>query len=152
MVLDRIDNGERYYPLHPGFKPAFEYLKNLDLKAVPAGRQEIDGSRLYAVITRGPGKGMEKARLESHKRYIDIQCAISGTDLIGWKNISECAARGQGYIEEKDIEYFPGMSEVWVKTLPGTFGIFFPEDVLAPMGSEEELFKVILKVAVDWDL
>jgi biofilm protein TabA len=150
MVLDRIDNGERYYPLHPGFKPAFEYLKKIDLKTVPAGRQEIDGIRLFAVITRGQGKGIEKARLESHKNYIDIQCTISGTDLIGWKNISDCLSQGQGYIEEKDIEYFPGISDIWVKTPPGTFGIFFPEDVHAPMGSTEDLFKVILKVKVDW--
>ncbi len=139
-----------YYSLHPGFKPAFEFLKKIDLKNVPTGRLEIDGSRLYAVVTRGMGKGMEKARLESHKRYIDIQCDISGTDLIGWKNISECSSEGLGYNEEKDIEFFPGISEVWVKTQPGTFGIFFPEDVHAPMGSGEELFKVILKVAVDW--
>jgi len=150
MILDRIDNAERYYSLHPGFKPAFEYLKKLDLNSVPAGRQEIDGSRLFAVINRKPGKGMESARLESHKNYIDIQCSITGTDLIGWKNISECAAEGEGYSQEKDIEFYPGMSQVWIKTLPGTFGIFFPEDVHAPMGGTEDLFKVILKVAVDW--
>ena len=41
------------------------------------------------------------------------------------------------YLEEKDIEYFTGISQIWIKTLPGTFGIFFPEDVHAPMGSVE---------------
>ena len=35
-------------------------------------------------------------------------------------------------------------------TPPGTFAVFFPEDVHAPLGSEDDLFKVVIKIAVDW--
>ena len=151
MVLDRIDNAERSFPLHPGFKPAFEHLKTVNLAALAPGRYPIDGDRLSMIVTRGPGKGTDKTRLEAHKRYIDIQCTISGTDLIGWKNIRACAAEGLGYNDEKDIEFFPGASDVWVPVPAGAFGIFFPEDAHAPNGAVEELFKVILKVKVEWE-
>jgi biofilm protein TabA len=36
-------------------------------------------------------------------------------------------------------------------TIPqGSFGIFYPEDAHAPMGSDGPLHKVVVKVAVDW--
>ena len=105
---------------------------------------------MFLVIVRRQGKGMEEATLESHIRYIDVQCTISGTDLIGWKHIGECKGTGQGYDEEKDLEFYTGKADTWVKTPPGTFGIFFPEDVHAPLGSEDELLKVVLKIAVEW--
>ncbi len=151
MVLDTIENAGRSYALHPGFKPAFEYLKSQDLDTVTDGRHEIDGDRLYMVVSRGMGKGKEKAKFESHQRYIDIQCTISGTDVIGWKNIGQCAGEGQGYNPEKDIEFYASRTEAWVPVPAGTFGIYFPEDVHAPKGAEGELFKVILKVKVDWE-
>ena len=150
MVLDTIENAERSYPLHPGFKPAFEYLKTVDLEAIATGRHEIDGTRLFMVVDRGPGKGKANARFEAHQRYIDIQCTMSGTDLIGWKNIRQCAGEGQGYNPEKDIEFFSSKTEAWVPVPSGSFGIYFPEDVHAPKGSDDHIFKVILKVAVDW--
>jgi YhcH/YjgK/YiaL family protein len=150
MILDRIDNAGRYYPLHPGFKPAFEHLKTLFLSTMEDGRHEVDGARLFMILMHRRGKGMDNTRLESHVRYIDIQCTISGTDMIGWKNLRECAADGEGYNDEKDIEFFPGKPDVWVKTPPGTFAVFFPEDVHAPLGSEDDLFKVVIKIAVDW--
>lgn len=151
MVLDTIENSGRFYALHPGFKPAFEYLKSLDLETVSAGRHEIDGARLFMIVDRGIGKGKENTRFEAHKRYIDIQCTISGNDIIGWKNIRECAGKGQGYNDEKDIEFFDCRSGAWVPVPEGNFGIYFPEDVHAPKASEDKLFKVILKVKVDWE-
>ena len=149
MILDRIDNAERYYPMHPGFQKAFEYLKNMNYEAADDGRYEVDGDKIFIIIMRRKGKGIDDTRLECHKKYIDIQCTISGADLIGWKNLEECAGKGQGYNEEKDVEFFPGKSGVWIKTPPGTFAVFFPEDAHAPLGSEGDLFKVVMKIAVE---
>jgi YhcH/YjgK/YiaL family protein len=151
MVLDTIANAERSYSLHPGFKAAFEHLKTVDFETVGEGRHEIDGSRLYMIVNRGSGKGKDNARFEAHQRYIDIQCTISGDDLIGWKNIKQCAGEGLGYNPEKDIEFYASQSPVWVPVPAGTFGIYFPEDVHAPKGSTDLLMKIILKVAVDWE-
>jgi len=150
MVLDTIQNAERSYSLHPGFKPAFEYLKTVNLDTIEKGRYEIDGARLFMVVDRGEGKGKDNARFEAHQRYIDIQCTISGDDLIGWKNVKECAGEGLGYNPEKDIEFFATQSTVWTPVPAGSFGIYFPEDVHAPKGATGRLFKIILKVAVDW--
>lgn len=148
MILDKIDNAERYYPLHPGFKQAFDYVKTVDPDKAEPGTYPIDGKRIYAIILHRKGKGIENALLEKHNEYIDIQCTISGEDLMGWKNIEDRRAEGQGYNEEKDVEKFTEKPEVWIKTLPGTFAIFFPEDLHAPEGTEKEFFKVVIKIAI----
>jgi beta-galactosidase beta subunit len=82
----------------------------------------------------GSGEIGEKNSAEARKRYIDMQ--------------RECAAEGLGYNEEKNVEFFPGKPGVCVFVPAGTFGIFFPEDVYATIGAEEEL---VFKVRVEWE-
>ncbi|MBN1294673.1 MAG: YhcH/YjgK/YiaL family protein [Candidatus Latescibacteria bacterium] len=149
MILDRIDNAERYYPLHPGFKKAFNFMKEIKIETLDDGRYTVDGEKIFILVMRRKGKGIDETKLECHKKYIDIQCTLSGTDLIGWKNLSDCEGSGLGYNDEKDVEFFPGKSSVWVKTPPGTFAVFFPEDVHAPLGSEGDLFKAVIKIKAE---
>ena len=70
--------------------------------------------------------------------------------MIGWQNIKDCRTEGQGYNVEKDVEFFTEKPKVWIKTPPGTFAIFFPEDMHAPEGTEEDFFKIVIKVEVNW--
>jgi biofilm protein TabA len=150
MILDHVQNGERYGLLHPGFPAAFEFLKRKDLADLSAGRHPIDGERLYALVVQQDGRGREKARLEIHRRYIDIQFTVTGADDIGWKPVVQCTNYGQEYNDEKDVAFFTDLPEVWVTTLPGSCGIFFPEDAHAPLGGTGPIHKIVVKVAVDW--
>ena len=150
MILDALSNEERLRNFHPGFRAAFQFLREADLPQLSDGRQEIDGSRLYAVVVRGQGKGQKGAKLEAHRRYIDIQYSLAGPDVIGWKQVSTCRNPEQEYSEAKDIQFFLDASDSWVTVPQGSFGIYFPQDAHAPMGSEGPIHKVVVKVAVDW--
>jgi biofilm protein TabA len=57
---------------------AFAFLRTTDLPALAPGRHQIDGDRLYASIDRLSGRGLAGARLECHRRQIDIQLTIEG--------------------------------------------------------------------------
>jgi YhcH/YjgK/YiaL family protein len=85
MILDILENADRYTALHPSFSTAFAVLRRKDIALLPEGRIEIDGDEVYAVIIKGKGRIPEDGRLETHDRYIDIHYVISGTDTIGWK-------------------------------------------------------------------
>lgn len=146
MIFDHLENAKRYYALHPTFEAAFEFLRRKDLASLPAGRNEVDGDRLYAVVVRRQGKGKDAAQLEMHKQYIDIQFTVSGTDVIGWKTTSSCAKTGLGIDKVKDLEFFTARPDTWITTPPTTFAIFYPEDAHAPLGGEGELQKVVMKV------
>jgi YhcH/YjgK/YiaL family protein len=150
MILDVLSNEEQLKKLHPGFGVAFQYLRGPNLDQLPEGRQEIDGSRLYAMVVRGQGRGLKGAKLEVHRRYIDIQYSLAGLDVIGWKHTATCRNPVQAYDEQKDIQFFLDAADSWVTVPQGSFGIFYPEDAHAPLAADGPIHKVIVKVAVDW--
>lgn len=147
MILDRMENRERYVGLHGAFGEAFAFLAALDPAGLKAGRIDIDGPRIYAVVVDGDGKGEAAARLETHRQYIDIQYQVAGTDHIGWAPAA--GLPGEGYRADNDIEFHPAAPETWVNTPPGRFAVFFPSDAHAPMGATGRLLKVVVKVRVE---
>jgi len=148
MILDRLEAADRYVCLHAGFAKAFAFLRRADLTKLAPGRHEIDGDRVYAMVIQAPGRGRDAARLEAHRRYIDVQYAAAGIDEIGWKSRSTCRQRHSDYDADKDVEFFADTPEAWLALHPGSFAVFFPEDPHAPMIAEGNLHKVVVKVAV----
>ena len=152
MILDRLDNAERYFSLHPGFRPACEFLWRTDFTKLSAGRHEVDGARLYCMLNKGTGRGRDAARLEAHRQYIDIQYTIVGPDEIGWRALATCERVEKPFDAEADFGLFADPPETWITVSAGRFAIFYPEDAHAPLGApaEREVLKVVMKVAVDW--
>ena len=151
MIFDSLDNASRYFPLHPGFEAAFEFLRQQDLTQLKDGPNDVAGERLSAMVVRDTGKGKDAAKFESHRQYIDIQYTVSGSDDIGWENQSVCTPDGKGYMSESDAELYSNSPSLWTTVPQGHFVIFFPEDAHAPMGTDKAVQKVVVKVAVDWD-
>lgn len=150
MIFDSLKNSKRYRALHPGFKPGFEFLNNHPLEQLTDGKHAIDGDRLFALGMATSGKGMEKAVLETHRKYIDIQFTFSGTDVIGWDEQPHCTPEPDGYNSDKDVEFYTDRPRLWIPVSSGRFAIFYPEDAHAPLGTDGFVHKVVIKVALDW--
>ncbi len=148
MILDVIENAQRYFTLNKGLQRAFEFLVRPDLRELLVGRFEIAGDRVYAMISKGPGRRREGALLESHEKYIDIQLVLAGTDRMGWKPKSSCGQTTGEYDQEGDFQFFADEPNSWVSVGPGTFVIFFPEDAHMPLISDGEIHKIVVKIAV----
>jgi biofilm protein TabA len=148
VILDTLAHAARYAPMHAGFARAFEFLATADLDALPPGRREIDGDRIYVSIDHTEGRGEDGARLEVHRRYIDIQYTIAGDELIGWMPLARCAAPDGAFDEAKDVGFFADRPSTWAAVPPGSFTIFFPHDAHAPLAGQGRLRKAIVKVAV----
>jgi len=148
MILDTLENTDRYFRIHPGFQTAFEFLKRPDLAGLEPGRHEIDGEQVFALVSKGPGRTRRDGKLETHRTFIDIQCVISGTDEMGWKPASSCTDPAGPYDPEKDIRFFTDEPDAWVTVHAGAFVIFLPEDAHLPLISDGEIHKVVLKVAL----
>ena len=154
MVLDTLARCHRYTPLHPAFARAFAFLTGphwaeLASGAASAGRHDIDGDRLYVSINRTDGRGRDGARLEAHRRCIDIQLTIDGYDEIGWKSLGDCAQPAGAFDAAKDIVFFSDRPESWVSLPAGHFAIFFPDDAHAPLAGRGTVKKAIMKIAVE---
>lgn len=150
MILDLLSHAGRYATLHPGFALAFEFIERTDLAALEPGRHVIDGDRLYVGISDERGRGRSAARLEAHRRYIDIQCAIGGSDRIGWRSLDDCSQVADDYVPERDIVFFRDEPDCWFTLRPGAFTILFPEDAHAPLAGEGAVRKAVFKVQLKW--
>jgi len=148
MILDAAACHQRYVPLHPLFERAFRFLSDTDLGSLAPGRHPIDGDRLYVSIDHVQGRGRDGARLEAHRRYIDIQYTIAGNEEIGWCPLADCGAPSGGFDDTRDIGFFDRRPATWLCVPPGTFVIFYPDDAHAPLGGNGPLKKAIVKVAV----
>lgn len=148
MILDILENAKRYSTLNKGFSKAIDFLLRPDLKELPVGKYDIDGERVYAMVSGDSGRKREDALLETHEKYIDIQLVLAGTDTMGWKPKSLCKKPSSEYDQEEDIQYFSDEPDAWIATKSGAFVIFFPEDAHMPLISSGQIHKVVVKVAV----
>lgn len=158
MVLDTLAHWRRYEALHPAFRRAFEFLSHADwAELVPTSanperhsvRHHIDGERMYVSIDHMEARGRDGARLEAHRRYIDIQLAIEGREEIGWRPLEECTQPAGTFDAERDVGFFSDRPESWLSLPAGHFAIFFPTDAHAPLAGRETIEKAIVKIAVE---
>jgi len=149
IIINKLQHAERYFKMHPAFEKAFMFLRRDDLAELPAERYEIDGDRLFCMISKGPGQSRSEAKLESHRKYIDIQYIIAGTDEMGWKPTADCEVIDTVYDADKDIMFFKDQPDSWTPVPAGSFVIFFPQDAHAPLVSSGEIHKAVLKIAVE---
>jgi len=148
MILDTLENSDRYTSLHKSFVKAFEFLKRTNLKELPIGTYEIDSNLIYAMISIEQGRSINEAKLETHERYIDIQFIVSGTDTMGWKTKKSCISSRGDYDQNSDVQFFEDSPASFIAVKSNSFAIFFPEDAHMPLISDEELHKVVIKVKV----
>jgi len=147
MILDKLENYEKYISLHPRFQKAFEFLLNNDLQKLDKDRYEIDGKKIFADIQKKQGKGFSK--LETHNKYIDIQIALNIEDNIGWKYKSDCKNSENGYDSTKDRELFLDKPDFFFKLRKNHFAIFFQDDAHAPLSTKKYLHKIVIKVLIE---
>ena len=148
MILDMLENASRYLAMNKGFAKAFEFLLRPELKELPVAKYELDGDRVYAMVSKDFGRKKEDALLETHEKYIDIQLVLAGVDDMGWKPKSLCKQPSGEYSEKKDLQLFADKPDAWLATKSGAFVIFFPEDAHMPLISSGQIHKVVVKIAV----
>ena len=148
MILDHIDQTARYTCLHPLFALAFDFLRKVDLSTLKPGRNEMDGDRMFVMFDQKPGRGRKGARLESHRKYIDIQLSISGDEEIGWMRQPACEKISEPFKPDNDIQFYADEPTAWLAVKPKYFAIFWPEDAHAPLAGAGDVQKLIVKIAV----
>ena len=149
MILDTLARADRYQALHPLFTQAFDFLRNTDLDALEPGRHAIDGERLFAIVEAGAGRARAEAKLECHRRYIDIQLVLDGVDEMGWRPTADCVQPATDYDVTRDIRFFNDAPASWIATPAGSFCLFFPDDAHAPLVSAGVIRKVVVKIVVE---
>jgi YhcH/YjgK/YiaL family protein len=148
MIHDSLNNAAICFSLNPRFQKAFEYILNNDLSKVAPCKITLEGDNLYLSVAEIDGKKKDAAKVEAHKKYIDIQVVLSGQETMGWASIEHCKEEIDFYNPVKDIIFYKEKPTSYMTVNPGEFAIFFPEDGHAPAIGDGPIKKIIIKVVV----
>ena len=149
MILSTLSQSSRYATVHPLFLRAFDYIRNTDLHALTLGVHDIIDKQLFVIVEEAHGRTRAEAKLECHRKYIDIQLVLAGIDEMGWKPLSDCHQPIADYNSERDIQFFDDVPDSWIAVPAGAFCIFFPDDAHAPLVSSSRIRKLIFKIALE---
>ncbi len=145
MVLDTIENLEKYVSMNPLFADVVKFIKENDLLALEEGKHYIKDKDLFVNITTAKGKTKEEAVMETHKNMLDIQIPLDADETYGYIPLEEMP--DAEYNAEKDVTKYPGlMGTSYVTCRPGMMAIFFPQDGHAPCIATQPVKKAIFKV------
>lgn len=145
MVLDTIENLEKYVGMNPLFADVVKFIKENDLLALEEGKHYIKDKDLFVNITTAKGKTKEEAVMETHKNMLDIQIPLDADETYGYIPLEEMPQAE--YNAEKDVTKYPGlMGTSYVTCRPGMMAIFFPQDGHAPCIATQPVKKAIFKV------
>lgn len=152
MIADSIQNNARY-SFGPAWKTAFEFLKTLTPES-ETGKRLLQGHDLYAGIDCYETKSRADAKLETHRKYVDIQILLSGTEIIEIYPKQDLTI-SEPYNAERDVEFYEKPSEphTCITLTPGQFLVFFPDDAHMPClmagDSPEAVKKVVVKIRLN---
>lgn len=152
VIVDRIENSIAY-PLGKAWQAAFEFLSTLK-PDVEDKKYHIQGTDIFAMVSSYKTRPADAIQFEAHRKYVDIQAVMSGSEEIGWLPAGELLTK-QPYDASKDIEFYhhPNASYTRINVSPGTFVVLFPRDVHKPSlmigNTSESVKKVVIKINVN---
>lgn len=82
MIYDKIENINKYKGFSKWFNYAADFLMNTILNALPLGRTEIDRDHVFINVMEVDTVNEDKVFFEIHKKYLDIQLDIKGTEKV----------------------------------------------------------------------
>lgn len=149
MIIDHINNAPKYFNIHQLFEKAFDFLSKTNFTNLDSGKYTIDGDECFAIVNKYQTKSISESFAESHKKYIDIQFAISGEENMGYGFINDF--KNLDYNSKNDLQKHIGSLDYFTLK-KDHFTILFPDDIHMPgiILNEEssEILKVVVKVSV----
>ncbi len=150
MIIDKIDNSDRYLGLGERIAKTLKYIRENDLTSVKAGKYVIEPDQIVMLVNEFEPSNRNEYRLEGHRKNIDVQYWVSGCELMAYSPLEN-----QEIIEEysKDTDcIFYRCNASFSKLVPGMFAIYFPSDLHMAIVDEEQpgkVKKIVFKVAID---
>ncbi len=147
MIIDKTEKLLFYDKMLPNLKNGLEKLKEINQDV--EGRHEFEGG--FLMIQKGETKHLNEGTFEAHRKYIDVQIVLEGSEVISWANLAELTTAIE-YDGEKDAERLDGERKHNILIDKGMFYAMFPEDGHKALGHLEEKYtytKCVMKLAIN---
>lgn len=149
MIVGNIHHLQSWLPEE--LRQAIEYIKANVTEATEKGKHEIDGSRLFYLISEDMTEPFEKRRAEYHARYLDIQIVLKGQEGMTF-SVLPAGKPDTDWLADKDIAFLAeGEQEKTLILNEGDFVVFYPQEVHKPLcavGMPAPVRKAVVKLLV----
>ena len=146
MIIDSLTRLRSYEGILPHIKEAMDCYE-VNAAAAPT-RVEFDGG--FILFQQGTTAPVDGVGFEAHRRYIDVQVLIEGSETMVWADL-DTLQETIPFSAEKDAGFYEGEGTV-VHVQPGTFYALFPKDAHKPARHEQvpsTWKKAIIKLCMD---
>ena len=150
MILDKITNIIQYRGLSKNIDEAFNYIGNTDFSILKNGRYDID-SNMFVLVNEYSTKENESNISEAHRKYIDLQYVLSGSEIIEFETL-ENQNIVKEYDKENDYSLYNLKNKSTLILSEGMFALFYPEDLHMPglINNESvKIKKIVIKILID---
>ncbi len=131
---------------------ALDFLRQSDFHTFAPGVVNIDGRTIFAQVIDMTTRPWHENRPEVHRQYIDIQFLAWGEEKIGIAIDRNNNAISESLLEQRDIIFYnDSENESFITMIPGSYAIFFPQDVHRPGCNQSQatpIRKIVVKVAL----
>ncbi|MBN6042681.1 YhcH/YjgK/YiaL family protein [Citrobacter sp. ku-bf4] len=149
MIVGNIHHLQSWLPEE--LRQAIEYIKANVSETTEKGKHEIDGSRLFYLISEDMTEPFEKRRAEYHARYLDIQIVLKGQEGMTF-SVLPAGKPDTDWLADKDIAFLAeGEQEKTLILNEGDFVVFYPQEVHKPLcavGTPAPVRKAVVKLLV----
>lgn len=146
MIYDYFKNLSKYDIITADIQ---NFLERQDLSI---GRYNLEDGA-FALVSEYQTKEAEKGKFESHRKYIDIQCFLSGEEIIEVTPIYGLEV-DIPYDSKADIVFYKNGNEsqkIDLKMFSKTFCVLYPEEAHKPglkISEPTKVKKIVVKVPV----
>jgi biofilm protein TabA len=147
MIIGNIHALQSWLPEE--LRQAIEHVKQHITPETPLGKHDIDGNRLFMLVSEDSTQPIAERPAEFHQRYLDIQIVMRGQEGMTFS----CLPAGTpetDWLADKDIAFLPeGEQEKTVILNEGDFVVFYPGEVHKPLcavGKPATVRKVVVKM------
>ncbi|MGR4050501.1 YhcH/YjgK/YiaL family protein [Kosakonia cowanii] len=149
MIVGNIHHLQPWLPAE--LRQAIEHIRQHVNAETPVGKHEIDGSRLFYLVSEDMTQPFAERRAEYHARYLDIQIVLKGEEGMTFST-QPAGAPDTDWLADKDIAFLPqGEQEKTVVLSAGDFVVFYPGEVHKPLcavNAPAQVRKVVVKLLV----
>ena len=107
---------------------AIDYIKGLDIKGIPVNEKIIVDEGFFYSVQNYTTKSEDKCKLESHRKYVDIQFMVLGSERMDISDISRLSIK-ENYNPDKDVMFWNAPKHIATVTLnAGDIIVLYPEN------------------------
>ena len=129
-TIDAVEFATQYERNKELWDKLFAFLATTDFNTLEAGKIELVPGRLWINVLEYTPKEAADTKIESHRRFIDLQYTFEGRELMG---LASSVTPTMEYDPVKDRTFYTTDAPVsYTPAAPDRFFLYFPKDMHQP--------------------